>query len=131
MDWENYRKIGVVNKSGEAVPAYGVMQVNGFDLEDTAEIIKPDTDSGKLIIVNGPSMIPINGDGEGTIDMPWWVLFNASDGTPANNEQWGAKSGSWKLHKGKVGFLTIAMVNGIAPPMPGIVAVKWEECRVE
>lgn len=130
MDFDAYRKITVVNTTSEDIPAFAVMKISKVDKEEAVSVIKPDEDSCKLIIVNGPYIIPANGEGDGTIDMPFWVYYETADGTPASNEQWGTKAGSWKIHKGKLGFLTIAMINSTAPPVPQTVAVKWEECRM-
>lgn len=128
MDQDNYRYLSVKNQSGEVVPPYAVMRIVETDKEDTIYISKPNKDNDKLIMLNGPSQIGIDGTGLGTIDMPFWAAFNQADGTPGNGEQWGTENGSWKLKKDKRGFLTIAMKGGSSPPIAGIVLVKFEEC---
>lgn len=129
MDYENYRWIPVVNSSGEEIPAFAVMEVIDTDSEENVTVSKPSEDSDKLILINGPSIIQIDGTGMGTIDMPFWAYYDTNDGTPASGERWGARSGSWKISKNKNGFLVIGMRSNSPPPSPEIVFVKWEECR--
>jgi hypothetical protein len=97
------------------VPAYAVMRVTG-----TAEvggkviptIDQPNTDFGRLYLVNGKKAVADDGYGVGT--WLWdadWVLYDDTD-TPAVGESWGPQNGSWELKKYRYGFTIMGGATG-------------------
>lgn len=102
-------KFAFRNDSGEEVPAFGVMRVvdtTGTGKNTLHEIAKPNTDFKCRYLVNLDRAIPEDGYGFGTwLTESSQVLYNASSGTPAIDEEWGAKSGQWSLEKNRPGFL--------------------------
>jgi hypothetical protein len=99
--------VSVRNDSGEEIPAHGVMRVTSVDLEpDVYVVAKPNTEFKCRYLVNNSTAIPIDGTGKGTwLERSGVVLYNDSSGTPAIDEEWGAKSGQWSLEKNRPGFL--------------------------
>lgn len=106
------RVFPVVNLSGDEVPAYGVMLMTGL-YDGAIAITKPIADDMEpaVLLVNGPGVIPDGKRGTGTFDGPMIVLYETSDGTPAAYEEWGTALSSWTLHKNKVGFVAISVVQ--------------------
>jgi hypothetical protein len=105
----NPARIIVRNDSGETIPAHGVMRVTDVVDEDGVEIhevAKPNNDFKSRYLVNTDSPIAADKSGFGTwLSESGKVLYNASAGTPAVDEEWGAKSGQWSLEKYRPGFL--------------------------
>lgn len=128
-DWENQiRWLAFKNDSGEAIPAFAIMEVNDVASDGTPSCRKPSKDSAKLTMINGPVKVPKDYKGRGTRETPMWILFDVSDGLPSTDERWGTKADSWMLSKGKQGFLTVAMQGSAEPPVAGIVFADREEC---
>jgi hypothetical protein len=102
-------QIIVRNNSGEEIPKYAVMRVTGVTIESGVEVHtveKPNSTFKTRYIINSSAAIPIGEDGTGT----WLcdsgpVLYNNSAGTPAVDEEWGAKTGQWSLEKNRPGFV--------------------------
>lgn len=91
------------NNSGELVPAYAVMRVESI-ANEIHEIAKPNTTFKCRYLVNGPDAVAIDGYGVGTwLENSDKVLYDT--GTPAIDEEWGAKSGQWSLAENRPGFL--------------------------
>jgi hypothetical protein len=97
------------------VPAYAVMRVTG-----TAEvggkviltIDQPNTDFGRLYLVNGKKTVADDGYGVGT--WLWdadWVLYDDAN-TPAAGESWGPQASSWELKKYRYGFTIVGGATG-------------------
>lgn len=104
-------QIAVHNASGEIIPANGVMRVTevGED-DDVHEVAKPNDTFKCRYLVNLDSAIAIDGTGYGTwLEQSGKVLYDT--GTPAIDEEWGAKSGQWTLNKNRPGFLITGGVN--------------------
>jgi hypothetical protein len=88
------------------IPAFGLVKVSDVDADGTLQVTRPDAD-GQDVYVNGPSKMAQSGYGAVTRDWPCYALYTSADGTPANGESWGVKSGDFTLRKGNAGF-TIA-----------------------
>lgn len=100
-----------LNNSGETVPAWAVLRVESLDGETGLYTLrKPNADSQLNVVFNGPTDVPTGGYGACTRDYPATVLYDAADGTPAADQEWGAGNGSFKLRKGKAGFRIIGGV---------------------
>ncbi len=105
------RWVLVENTSAEDVPAFGVMQVDGVNATTgIVKVRKPNGDGKPACLLNGPTIIPapvdgVNQTGKGVHTVPWWALYDTGDGAPAALEVWGSGNASWKLRKGKAGFV--------------------------
>jgi hypothetical protein len=100
------------NASGEVVPAHAVMRVTSI-ANEIHEIEKPNTTFKSRYLVNGPDAVAIDGYGIGTwLEKSDKVLYDT--GTPAIDEEWGAKSGQWSLSENRPGFLITGDVDTTA-----------------
>jgi len=99
--------VKVHNNSSEVIPAYGVMRVESVDADtEVHEVNKPSTTFKCRYLVNLGSDIAIDGSGNATwLEKSAQVLYRAASGTPAIDEEWGAKDGQWTLEKNRPGFL--------------------------
>lgn len=121
----------VLNDSGEVIPAFAIMQITGVNRDDVVIVNKCDEDSAKLFLINGGAVIGIDDHGVGyaPMEMPYWVYYDTSDGTPANGEQWGPAAGEWFAKKDMIGLLMIEMVNEAVRPVEGLAPAILEVCR--
>lgn len=121
----------VLNQSSETIPAYAIMQITGVNGDQVVTVNKCTTDSTKLFLINSGATIQPGDGGVGyaPMEMPYWVYYDTADGTPANGEQWGPASGSWKAKKGKTGLLMLAMTSEAVRPMTGLAPAILEVCR--
>lgn len=104
--------LDVYNSEAEPVPPFGVMRSNGYDREFGCYIVaKPSADSQTEVFVNGPWTIPGLTRGQAHRSDPATVLIETADGTPASSDDYGTISGSWKAHKGKLGFRCMGAVG--------------------
>lgn len=102
-----------VNKSGETVPAFGVMRVTETDPSTRQALYaqKPDgTNSDCTLWINLEIARPDGKTGFCTRSEGCYVLFDDSD-TPAAGEEWGPTD-DWKLHKGRSGFVIVGGIKG-------------------
>lgn len=96
------------NDSGETIPAHGVMRVVSMDTSpnDFHLVEKPNSSFKCRYLVNNDDPIPANRFGNGTwLEKSGRVLYNDASGTPATDEEWGAKENQWSLQKNRPGFL--------------------------
>jgi len=93
------RWVRVKNVSGEDIPPYSVVEITGASSDDGILNADKPSSSGDDYRhgLSGPATIKSGDHGDVTFDLPAWASFDSSDGTPANGDLWGAKSGSWKL----------------------------------
>lgn len=102
------------NLTGNDIPGFAVMRVTGIadptttDNEYVLQVDQPNS-SPAPYCVNGPQVIKAQsgstpGWGICSFDFPNFALYDSTSGTPAVNDGWGPKSGSWKLVKGQSGF---------------------------
>jgi hypothetical protein len=105
----------VYNDSGEEIPAFAIMRISGARKQNdqfVLEVKQPDTfGSQGQHVVNGPQKIATGKYGQCLRADLVSVLYDSADGTPAFGEQWGPRSGSWKLRKNTGGFVLIGNVN--------------------
>lgn len=102
-DW-----VPILNTTSEVIPAGGLMSVVGVDATTGAfKVAKPSTDGDPTVCVNGFSLIPANGTGQGSFDPRAIVAYDPADGTPAVGDSWGAASGTWLAKKGSPGFTVL------------------------
>lgn len=94
------RWLAVRNDSGEAIPAFAVMEITGTASRDGRLVLTVTKPTGVLaasmlrgdrsrLLVNGPRAIPTGGYGSGTIEEPLQVLREPGS--------FGVASGSWSL----------------------------------
>lgn len=103
------------NTTANDIPGFAVMRVTGVadpsttDNEYVLTVDQPNN-SPALYCVNGPQVIKAQGSSPGwgvcSLDFPNFALYDSGSGTPTMFDQWGPKSGSWKLNKGYPGFYT-------------------------
>jgi hypothetical protein len=111
-----------VNASGETMPAFAVWEMGGW-VDDSKGVsvfraIKP-TAGGKVFYVNGPLPVPAGSNGWGATADGHWALFSGAS-TPALNQEYGPKAGTWTLSADKPGgFIVAEDVRGSAAPPPG------------
>lgn len=101
----------VYNAGSSPVPPFGVMRSTGLDADKVYTIDQPNADSMTEVFVNGDLPIAPGTYGEGTRSDPATVLIETADGTPASGDDYGTQSGSWKAHKGKLGFRCMGSVG--------------------
>lgn len=109
---QKVRWLPVVNTDSEVAPAFAVLEVVGVTSSGVVQIRKSTRDDNNQVLINGPSEIAVSGYGSASTDYPLVAYCSTADGTPVNAEHWGAKAGSWKIHKGYEGFLIIGGENG-------------------
>lgn len=127
----------VYNDSGEAIPAFGVVQCSGFisfQGKEWFKVKKPDA-NGRIYFINGPFEIAASGDARtGNAANPfksWGVeaLFNPNLG-PETNDALAPKAGQWYLDEAEApadgtasdrwAVIVIGDVVGDAPSQPGL-----------
>lgn len=105
------------NTTANDIPGFAVMRVTGVadpsttDNEYVLTVDQPNS-SPALYCVNGPQVIKAQsgttpGWGICSVDFPNFVLYDSGTGTPSIYDDWGPKSGSWKLNKDYTGFKII------------------------
>lgn len=96
------------NNSGEVMPLWGLGRLTAVTVTsgvDVHEVSKPNTSFKSRYIINSEFDIPIDGYGYGTwLNNSGKVLYNTSSGTPAIDEEWGAKTAQWSIEKNRPGF---------------------------
>lgn len=101
------------NGAGTAIPAFSLVRVTGADLDGTLILASPDAISQGGLWATGATPIPAtSGKGVVTRATPCWVAYDAADGTPAAGEDWGSESGSFLLHKDRLGFRILGGIQG-------------------
>ncbi len=127
--WMNVKNVG-----GTTIPAYGLMRVTGREATGEYQVQQPNTDSQAGCLVAGPWDIPASEYGQALDDFPFPVLYDTADGTPAAGEAWGPGNGSYKLRKGKTGYLIYGNpINGavdVTKVGSGSSAATFSGCRV-
>lgn len=105
------REVSVYNNSGEIIPPYAVMQIEGAQAVATGKLVKvtkPDpTDDNAGYLLNGASEIPIGKTGVGIAPVDAGYAYYDNANTPAIGENWGPQASSWKLKKDELGFQII------------------------
>lgn len=98
------------NESSETVPAHAVMRITGTQKGSTSRSLllkcdKPSTSFKRIYAVNGHSPVAAGRYGTCTYAFDGPVMVAYEGGTPAVDEGWGVKPGSWKINKNyPVGF---------------------------
>lgn len=108
--WSNLRKVPCTNSTGEEIPPYGLVELEGTDDDGTFIALKPRAD-GCHVFVNGPTPIPDGSDGMVTSQAP---IIIATDGTAGVGETWGAQAGSFLAKSTNTGFLILDAAAGHA-----------------
>jgi hypothetical protein len=116
--WDAIQKTPASNATGEEIPAYGLVELQGWD-GNGFKAFKPRTDNC-YVFVNGP--VPIPATKTGSVNPVGQVasrarVFIATDGTAASGDTWGAQAGSFLAKSGNTGFLILdndAAVSGMA-----------------
>lgn len=121
----------VLNTTSETIPAFAIMQITGVDGDGVVQVAKCTTDSTKLFLINSGTVIGAGDRGVGyaPMEMPYWVYYDTAD-TPANGQQWGPASGSWKATKNKTGLLMLEMTAEAVRPATGLAPAILEVCRM-
>jgi hypothetical protein len=101
-----------VNVSGGPIPSFGVAVVAGVDEDGNFGLDTPDADNDAGVIVLGAGAMPEDGFGQGTFDPRVWVLYDERDGTPEAGEEWGVKTGEYRLREGYTGFRCLGGASG-------------------
>lgn len=101
------------------VPARGLVRVTGVDTQGVLAVDRPNTDA-QFVYVAGKTPVSANGYGAVTIEGPVYALYDTADGAPVAGETWGAGAASFKLRKGKAGFI----IEGDADATAGTVLVR-------
>jgi len=110
------RWLPFLHTEDSVIPPFAVMRVTGYD-SDTGyySVARPNAASMTEVLINGQSAIAPYGEGQGHCSDPCTALYEPNDGTPANGEDWGTASGSWKLAKDNTGFRVLGnAANGTA-----------------
>lgn len=123
MNYSEYFPLRFINSSGETIPAYAVMQVDGWQEQNDLGFFKckKPTESGEIYILNGTRPVPAGGLGRATSAlsrMGAFALFDDSS-TPDVNQQWGPEPDEWHLKKDAEGFFVIGDIKGSAANPPG------------
>lgn len=106
--WMSFR-----NDSGEEAPPFAIMRLAGVETVAGRAVLicyKPNEDGGTRYTFNGPCAVADGKYGFCTSDFPLMAYYDNTSGTPAINQEWGAKNGSWKITKYKPGYI----INGTA-----------------
>lgn len=130
------------NLTGNDIPGFAVMRVTGIvdpTTTDNEYVVTVDQPNGSaaLYCVNGPQIIKAQsgstpGWGICSFDFPNFALYDSTSGTPAVNDAWGPKSGSWKLVKGQSGFNVFNQpTEGRVLVMQQSVAADWLVVRFQ
>lgn len=111
MQWLTFR-----NDSGEEIPAFACMRCTGLALIDDGSVVlkmaKPNTYGAQFgHYFNGPIKIASGLYGLCTRSPAAAAVYDSVDGTPAFGEQWGPRSGTWKLKKNTGGFEVLGVTN--------------------
>lgn len=107
---ENLSRLGnsgwwtLKNEGANDVPAHGLINLTGIEKDDSKQWIltgdRPDSAANFLLAVNGPTQIAAGKKG---ICLPlcpvFFMAYDTADGTPANEQNWGADNGTFKLKK--------------------------------
>ena len=118
-----------VNKSGENIPPYAVLQiapaaggtsawVPNQAARDYFSVIKPNGD-GSLYLVNGPSTILPNKPGRGIRPHGHPALIDPTI-TPVAGQSLGPVAGQWYLGEDASGFTVVGDIQGAGPSAPGV-----------
>ena len=101
----------VKNAATSVVPPFGVMYGSAEPSASGHLVVDQPTDCTgmKGILVNDAVTIPREpyGYGQGHKTFPAVVAYEEQDGTPAYGEYWGPTASSWKIRKGRPGFLIL------------------------
>src|SRR6266700_6989666 len=120
------------NNSGTEAPPYGCLKITEIT-DGILQAIRPDSGRG-IYAFNGPQAVPAGGTagpdsvtrGLCSQDYPAFALYDSADGTPANGEIWGPGTDTFKLKKGKPGFLIVGGVDAtnkvVTVTPPGILS---------
>lgn len=131
--WKPFR-----NASGEVIPPFSVMRITGAENTTTPDgalryvCAKPNSTFCTRYMVSGPFATPA-GSKDGictTLSEAGYVAYNSGAGTPALDEEWGAKTGQWTVEKNRPGFIidggtkTTAGVNAVAARQHIVTSLK-------
>lgn len=110
------RWLAFLNSSGEAIPPFAVMQIDGTDDSDPSRpVIKVKKPEGfgaeHLYLINGLTQVEDGEQSLGTRDVPTYVLFEPESDDPALGEAWGPQADSWKIHRNGSGFQILGGVK--------------------
>lgn len=93
--------------AAETIPAFGAVRVSGVGNADgLISVGQPNADN-QGVYFNGPFDVAVTADGLVTRDWPAWALYESSDGTPAQGEEWGVRAGGYKLRRGQTGYIIV------------------------
>ena len=102
-------------ESGQTFPAYGIGEVYGVETEGewTLLVRRPTGDDGALYLVNYNATTAHNGYGYGYFGFsnPVYALYD-DETTPAFGKEWGPQPTSYKLKRGRTGFITVGAGTG-------------------
>ena len=104
------------NHTGAAVPAYGIFNVVGTT-SSTSSILYGYTKAAHgpnvSFAINEGLEVPVDGIGLCTMAWPARVLYDATEGTPAELELWGPVYNSYKLkkHTSGPGYFVLGDIN--------------------
>jgi hypothetical protein len=101
--WSSIRWLPFKNVGGAEAPPFALLRVTGVGADGVPTVSKPDAD-GKADLVNGPTTVADQQQGQATADSPLTVVYDSASGTPAAGDEWGPAAGSWLLTGGKKGW---------------------------
>lgn len=106
------------NGAGEEIPLYSCVRVTAFDPNTGMfSLAKPDTD-GQFVFLTDKTSIASGSNGVFSDSFPMLANYDSADGTPAIGEAWGAGAGTFKLKKGKAGFVIAGDPNTADETVP-------------
>jgi len=131
LDTSMVRWMPATNDSGQDIPAFAAVGVNDADGDGVLSLNQAQSD-GEPVCFNGPFVLPAGGDGMVTFDGPMWAAYDSASGTPAFGDTWGVVGGTWKLAKGKSGYVYLAGADGsrglFLPAAGGGNTDVWIKC---
>jgi|GEM_PF-6412912 len=99
-----YHWLESLNGQGSEIPGFALVRISAVDTSGVLTVAQPSAD-GQDCYIAGPLPIVTAGYGLVTRSEPVYALYDEADGTPALGEVWGAGASSYKLKKGKPGFV--------------------------
>jgi hypothetical protein len=119
----NLRYWPVKNFSGEEIPAFACMQLNGLTMMDDSTYgyyaVKPSRFGAQhQHVFNGSTPIPAGKTGVAVSGDIVAALYEVSDGLPNVPESLGPRSGGWKLRRNTGGFALGAVTTSVGETTP-------------
>ncbi len=111
--YDDIRWLGARNTGAAAIVPYGLCAIVGADPDGTLQVAQPTADSQDCVVAC-LSGLAAGGGGMVTREDPVLIQYNASDGTPAQGQLWGAGANSSLLrsNNGQTGWIIDGAPSG-------------------